>query len=150
MAEIKTGAARQVTRAVCFIFAVSACAAQPTSAEELIRAGHWKQARALVEARIRETPNDPLATYLLSQIRNAFGEHTTPLPLAEKAVALDGGVAKYHRQLAEVLGVVAQHANAVQQLLLARRFRKEIAAALSLDPKDVQALRDLLEFHLLV
>ena len=123
--------------------------AQQTPAERLIEAGHWKRARAIVEARIREAPDDPLAIFLLSQIRNAFGDHTAPLQLAERAVALDGRTAKYHRQLAEVLGVTAQHANAIQQFFLARRFQKEIDTALALDPQDVQALRDLLEFYLL-
>jgi tetratricopeptide (TPR) repeat protein len=149
MAELKAGAVPLLMRAAYFICAASACAAQQTAAEKLIAAGHWKEARTMVEARIREAPNDPLAAFLLSQIRNAFGEHQTPLPLAEKAVALDSRVAKYHRQLAEVLGVVAQHSNTLQQVLLARRFRKEIETALTLDPKDVQAMRDLLEFHLI-
>jgi len=115
----------------------------------LIEAGHWKQARTLVEARIREAPDDPLSYCLLSQIRNAFGDRSTPLSLAEKAVSLDTRTAKYHRQVAEVLGVMAQHAGIVRQLFLARRFRKEIDTALGLDPRDVQALRDLLEFYLL-
>ena len=123
--------------------------AQPTQSEQLIIAGHWKQARALVQMRILDAPNDPLANYLLSQIRNAFGDHVTPQVLAEKAVALDGNTAKYHRQYAEVLGVMAQHANMLQQLLLARRFHKEIDTALVLDPRDTQALRDLIEFYLL-
>jgi tetratricopeptide (TPR) repeat protein len=123
--------------------------AQPTQAEQLIIAGHWQQARALVQMRILEAPNDPLANYLLSQIRNAFGDHVTPQALAEKAVALDGNTAKYHRQYAEVLGVMAQHANMLQQLFLARHFRKEIDTALMLDPRDIQALRDLIEFYLL-
>ncbi|MEI9971831.1 MAG: hypothetical protein WDO73_07120, partial [Ignavibacteriota bacterium] len=80
---------------------------------------------------------------------NAFGDHDSPLSLAEKAVALDGAVAKYHRQVAEVTGVMAQHAGVFQQFLLARRFRREIDTALSLDGRDVQALRDLMEFYLL-
>jgi tetratricopeptide (TPR) repeat protein len=123
--------------------------AQSTQAEQLVIAGHWKQARALVQMRILEVPNDPLMNYLLSQIRNAFGDHVTPQALAEKAVVLDGSTAKYHRQYAEVLGVMAQHANILQQLRLARRFRKEIDTALMLDPRDTQALRDLIEFYLL-
>jgi hypothetical protein len=90
-----------------------------------------------------------LATFLLSQIRGAFGDRSSPLALAEKAVAMDGRTAKYHRQIAEVVGVVAQRAGAIQQLFLARRFRKEIDAALACDPQDVQALGDLLEFYLL-
>jgi tetratricopeptide (TPR) repeat protein len=117
--------------------------------EQLIAAGHWKRARSLVEARLHEAPGDPLANFLLSQIRNAFGDRQSPLPLAEKAVALDAGTAKYHRQVAEVLGVMAQHAGVWQQLMLARRFRKEIDLALALDPRDIQALRDLMEFYLL-
>lgn len=123
--------------------------AQQTQAERLIAAGHWKQARRLVEMRIHEAPDDPLANFLLSQIRNAFGDRTTPQALAEKAVALDRNTAKYHRQYAEVLGVMALHANMLQQLLLARRFRKEIDTTIMLDPRDTQALRDLIDFYLL-
>jgi tetratricopeptide (TPR) repeat protein len=128
---------------------LSACLAQDISAEKLIEAGHWKRARAIVEARLKEAPDDPNATFLLSQIRNAFGDRASPLGLAEKAVRLDGRVARYHRQVAEVQGVMAQHAGLFQQVGLARRFRKEIDAALALDPRDTQALRDLLEFYLL-
>ena len=98
---------------------------------------------------MRVAPNDAAAHFYLSQIRNAFGDRSSPLPLAEQAVALDGHVAKYHRQIAEVLGVMAQHSNMIQQLFLARRFRKEIDLALSIDPRDLQALRDLMEFYLL-
>src|SRR5215467_10897569 len=73
------------------------------------RLAHWSRC-ACSKAR-----NDPMANYLLSQIRNAFGDHITPQTLAERAVALDGNVAKYHRQYAEVLGVTAQHSNMLQQ-----------------------------------
>ncbi len=126
-----------------------ACLSAQTEAERLIEAGHWKRARTIVEARYREAPADPLANFLLSQVRNAFGDHDSPLALAKKAVALDARTAKYHRQVAECLGIMAQHANMVQQVLLARRFRKELDTALSLDPRDSQAWRDLMEFYLL-
>ena len=127
--------------------AIGACA--QSTPETLIVEGHWKRARAIVEDRVTRAPDDPLANFLFSQVRNAFGDRESPLPAAEKAVALDGRTAKYHRQLAEVLGVSAQHANVFQQALLARRFHKEIDAALTLDPRDTQAWRDLMEFYLL-
>jgi len=120
-----------------------------TLPEKLIEEGHWKRARAIVEPWIREKPNDALANFLLSQIRNAFQDLRAPLGLAERVVQLDGGTAKYHRQLAEVLGVTAQHSGALQQLFLARRFKKEIDIALAEDPGDSQSLRDLMEFYLL-
>ena len=121
---------------------------QQTDPEKLIDAGHWKKARAVVETRLSQNPNDALANFLLSQIRNAFGDYKTPLPLAQKAVALDGRVAKYHRQVAEATGLEAQHANAFQLIVLARQFRSEIGLAISLDPDDIQAHRDLLEYYL--
>jgi len=123
--------------------------AQLSEPEQLIEAGHWKRARELAEARLGQVPDDALAHFLLSQIRYAFGDRTAPRSLAEQAVALDSRVAKYHRQLAEVLGVEAQHAGPFQQLLIAHRFRKEIDRALELDPRDIQALRDLIQFYLL-
>jgi tetratricopeptide (TPR) repeat protein len=130
------------------LLAIEAGAAQSLP-EKLIEGGHWKKARAIAEARVRADPRDALANFLLSQIRNAFGDRESPLVLAEKAVSLDGGVAKYHRQIAEVLGVRAQHSGLLQQLVLARRFKKEIDTAIALDPADLQALRDLMEFYLL-
>jgi|SRR5579872_112996 len=133
--------------AVGVVYAGILCA--QNSPDELIAAGHWKRARAMVDERYRQNPSDALTCFHMSQIRNAFGDRQWPLPLAEKAVALDGRTARYHRQLAEVLGVTAQHANLMQQLLLARRFRKELDTALALDARDPQAGRDLLEFYLL-
>ncbi len=92
---------------------------------------------------------NPAGCFLLSQIRNAFGDRKTPLALAEKAVSFDGKVARFHRQLAEALGVEAQSANPLEQLFLARRFKKEIQLALGLDARDLQAQEDLMEFYLL-
>ncbi len=122
--------------------------AQQSDAEKLIEAGHWKKARAIVEARIRQAPDDPLSNFLLSQIRNAFGDFSSPLPLAEKAVALNGHIAKFHRQLAETVGLEAQHASPFRLIFLARRFRSEIDTAISLDPRDLQTRRDLMEYYL--
>jgi len=133
------------------VLAVSLAAlasAQQPDPENLIEAEHWKKARAIVDARFRQNPDDALANFLLSQIRNAFGDDTSPRALAEKAVSLDGHVAKYHRQFAEVLGLEARHASVFRLVTLAHQFRSEIDTAISLDPHDVQAHRDLLEYYL--
>ena len=69
---------------VCILWAASLAWAQQSPAEKLIETGHWKRARTIVEARIREAPDDPLACPLLSQIRNAFGD------LGSVAIQCDG------------------------------------------------------------
>jgi tetratricopeptide (TPR) repeat protein len=131
------------------VFLVAASGAQGATAPQLIAAGHWKRAAIIVEAQCKASPDEPEVNFLLSQIRAAFGDRLAPQTFAERAVALAPAVARYHRQLAEVQGVMAQHANALQQVFLGRKFRKEIDTALALDAQDVQALRDLMEFHLL-
>ena len=77
---------------VLFLLAASGLivSAQQTEPEHLIERGHWKSARTLVEARLRQAPNDPLAHFLLSQIRYAFGDRISPLALAEQSVSLAG------------------------------------------------------------
>lgn len=120
-----------------------------SAAENLIAEGHWKRARAIVESSTRGDPGDALSCFLLSQIKAAFGDRQAPLPLAEKAVALDAKTARYHRQVAEVIGVMAERSGAFSQFLMARRFNREIHLALDLDGKDLQAWRDLEEFYLL-
>ena len=52
--------------------------AQEPTPEKLIESGHWKQARTLVERRLRDTPNDANAAFLASQTRNAFGDRSSP------------------------------------------------------------------------
>jgi tetratricopeptide (TPR) repeat protein len=44
---------------------------------------------------------------------------------------------------------MAQHSGWLQQFMLARRFKREIDTALAQDPRDLQALSDLMEYYLL-
>src|ERR1035438_6140605 len=101
-------------RFLLILCAVAVSRGEQPPAEHEIEAGHWKRARTLAEARLREAPADALSNFPLSQIRGAFGDRSTPLALAGKAVALDGRTAKYHRQLAEVLGRSEEHTSELQ------------------------------------
>src|SRR3954471_20236961 len=126
------------------------CAAlygQP-SPEKLIEEGHWKRARAIVEARFAANPKDPETLYLMSWIKQGLGDPAAAEQLAEKAVAADPKVAKYHFRLAEAVGEQAGKAGKLKQIGLGRRFKKEIDATLALDPKHIPALRYLMMFEL--
>jgi tetratricopeptide (TPR) repeat protein len=135
-------------RWVLLVWLAAPAFADDPSPEALIRAGHWKRARPLVESRVGADPNDARAAYLLSQIREAYRDLDGALLLAQKAVALDGRNAPYHFQLAEVCGEMAEIAGGFKRIGLARRFKSEAEIAAGLDPKFLDAREGLMEFYL--
>ncbi len=124
-------------------------AARAAEAPDLMERGRWKEARALLVPRVAAHPDDAEAAWLMSRVLDAFRDVPGALKLAEHAVALDGKDARYHEQLAMVVGESAQRANPLKQLGLAHRFRKEAEAAVALDPRRFEAQDGLLEFFLM-
>src|SRR5947209_3269474 len=120
--------------------------AQP-SPEALLRDGHFKRARAIVEAKFAASSNDPELLCWMSRIRQAWRDLPAAQQFAEKAVAADPKNANYHLRLADAVGEEAQHAGVLRQPGLGRRFKKEIDLTLSLDPKNVEALNDIMAFY---
>jgi cytochrome c-type biogenesis protein CcmH/NrfG len=130
------------------LLASPAAAPADLSLDALIKEGHWKRARPLAERQYESNPNNARAAYLLSQVKMAFGDLDGALPLAERAVSLDGSNAAYHFQLAAVCGEKADAASFFQKAGWAKRFREEAEEAASLDPKNVDARFALIEFYL--
>lgn len=133
--------------ALCTIFfAVAGHAAVPAAPELLIKHGHFKRARAIVEEQFLRNPNDPQAAYELSQIKQAFGDLEGALALAQKATTIGSRVSEYHVQLASVYGDMAEHAGVTKQFGLARQAKEELEKAVQLDPRNIDALKGLIEF----
>jgi len=128
------------------LFSLASLQAQP-SPEALIRDGHYKRARGILEQRYQANPNDPETLRLLSQIRQAWGDSATAVTLAEKALASHPRDARYHLRLADALGDEAQKAGVFRQLGLARRFKSEVEATLALDPNNTEALSMLMGYY---
>ena len=126
----------------------AAPAGDDASPDALIKDGHWKRARAVVEPQYRAHPDDAELNYLLSEIDSAFGNLDRARALAEKAVALKNNDARYHRQLADVDGETAETASLFAKGGWARKFKAEAEQAAQLDPKDLDARFDLLEYDL--
>jgi hypothetical protein len=126
---------------------LSAAAADSTLSA-LIDAGHWKRARPIAEQRYQANPNDAEAAYLLSEVKIAFGDLEGALALAEKAVALAPKDSRFHRQLADACGLTAEKASLFSKAHWARRMREEAETSASLDPKNLDARFDLLEFYI--
>lgn len=106
--------------------------------DQLVKDGHFKQARAILEPKLKANPNDAHALYLMSQVKAAFGDEATAYALAEKAVQLDGQNADYRFQYAKMIGERAENASVFKQMGLAKSFRKEVEAVLARDPRHVE------------
>ena len=129
------------------LLSLPALASDPAP-EALIKSGHWKRARPLVEQRYQADPGDAYSAYLLSQVRAVFGDLDAAVKLAEKAVALDSNNARYHAQLGAVCGETAEKASLFAKAGWAHRFKEETEKAAALDPKNLDARFALLEFYL--
>jgi protein involved in temperature-dependent protein secretion len=123
---------------LCALCAVSLAAADP-DIRSLLDGGHFKQARALLEPRVKANPSDAEAAVALARVRVVYGEMDKALQLAETAVRLKPDVAEYHWQLAQIVGNMAEKATLFRQLGLARRFRQEAETTIKLDPKHIEA-----------
>lgn len=115
--------------------------------DKLIEADHWKQARILVQQRLKTSPNDPRAYYWLSKVEENFDNVEAAVEPAERAVALDDKVADYHAQAAEVYALMAQRTSLLKQVNYVRKMNREIDDALELDSRNVDALLVSAVFH---
>jgi tetratricopeptide (TPR) repeat protein len=141
------GTARIVPIAIVLTLFSAVAASAQSSLESLIAADHWKQARVLVEARLKANPADPMMNFLAARVKEAAGDYAGALPLAEKAVALNPDHADSHCLLGVIYGRQLSKAGILRQLGLIRRFRKECETALRLNPRHVEARLALIEFY---
>jgi tetratricopeptide (TPR) repeat protein len=111
-----------------------------TSPEGLMDAGHYKRARILVEARLRGTPNDAYALFLESKIKQSFGDLPGAIAFAERAVAREPHNAAFHGQLAEVYAYTADQSSWLRGIGFVHMMKREIAAALSIEPNHTDTL----------
>jgi tetratricopeptide (TPR) repeat protein len=116
--------------------------------QALIDAGHFKRARAVAVPRFESNPKDAEAAYVLSAVKEAYGQDEEAERLAETAVALDPSSPRYHYQLGAVLGTRGEKAGIFKKLGFARRFRSETERALALEPNYLDAKIAMLEFFL--
>lgn len=118
-----------------------------SSPRDLAEDGHWKRARAAVELLLRANANDAEAHYLLSRIKMTWGDYDAAVKEAERAVALNPRNADYRFQLARSCGEVAKRAGLFTKMRVGPRFKKEIEAALSIDPNHFESRLGLMMFY---
>jgi tetratricopeptide (TPR) repeat protein len=118
--------------------------------DTLIAGNHFKRAQAQLRVSLQQHPNDAQANYQMSKVSLAFGHVDDAIRQAEKALAGDSNRADYHAQLVEALGVKlnSEGTGFLSRLSLARRFQAEAENTLKMDPRNLDANTDLMQFYL--
>lgn len=131
------------------LLCVSAVAVEPSTAT-LIEHGHYKRAHAILAERLKSNPSDARVFYEMSKVSEAFHQWDEAIRQAEKAVSLAPKNAEFQAGLADALGskLSAASLGMFESMSLARRFKKEAELALQLDPDNIDANEDLMEFNL--
>jgi tetratricopeptide (TPR) repeat protein len=120
------------------------------STAALIDQSHYKRAEPILAQRLKANPNDAQSLYEMSKVSAAFERWDQAIQQAEKAVALAPKNAEFHAALADAIAsqLAASQAGMFTKMSLARRFRAEVDLALELDPNNLDATSDLLEYYL--
>lgn len=133
--------------AQCYLPEVAPDSVARLSPAQLVDAGHYREAEAILKPVVADRPHDANAAWLLSRSEAALGNLDDAMKLAEAALAEDNTNAEYHVQIAAVAGRMAQKANLFQQLGYAKRVRQELDAAVALNPSNMSAQWGLMMYY---
>jgi tetratricopeptide (TPR) repeat protein len=133
--------------AQCYLPDVAADAVSRLSPTQMVEAGHYREAEAILRPVVAQRPEDARAAWLLSRAEAALGNLDEAMRLAEAALAAEPSNAAYHVQIAAVAGRQAEKANLFKQLGFAKRAKQELDAALALDPANTDAEWGLMMYY---
>ena len=91
-----------------------------------------------------QAPRDARFQHWLARCYYELRDWDKAVAYAEQAVKLDAGNSEYHRWLGRTYGAKAEE---TRSFLLARKVKKQFEEAVRLNPADIRARRDLLEYY---
>jgi cytochrome c-type biogenesis protein CcmH/NrfG len=113
----------------------------------LFERGQFAAAQQVFEAFVRQYPTDPAGAYYLGRIAFESEQYEQAATWFEKAVQLDGGTSDCHLWLGRTYGHQAQAAKS-EAFFLARKVKTHLEKAVELNPDNIEARFDLLEYYL--
>jgi tetratricopeptide (TPR) repeat protein len=122
----------------------SPCPATPGIANEL-ETGKYAEAMSVFQQQVARNPNDAQATLWLARSYLTLGNYDRAVTFAERAVQLAPDCSESHFWLARSYALKADKA---RSFWLARKSKLEYETAVQLDPDNLAARRDLMEFYL--
>ncbi|MCU1284182.1 MAG: Tetratricopeptide 2 repeat protein [Acidobacteriales bacterium] len=127
----------------------TAAFSQNDNPEALIRAGHIKQAKAILESKLKQNPKEANALWQMAWVKMDYKDLEGAIAMGQEAIATDDKNAKAHCLLAEAMGTKAQQdgVGMFEKMRLARGVRKEAERALELNPKYTDCMDVLASFY---
>lgn len=108
--------------------------------DDLMANGHYKRAREAVQAMLAKNPNDAQAHALSAKIKIAFRDYDGGVAEAEQSVKLDPKSAFTHFAWASTCAEAAGPASYLKALSMVKCLKREVDAALAIDPGHIQTL----------
>ena len=133
---------------VLLTLVVSMAASVADSAKDMLSAGRVDDAITELNGRLASTPSDAESSNLLCRAYFTLEEWDRAESSCRKAVTLAPDNARFHLWLGRVYGEKADRANFMSAAGLAGKVRGEFERAVQLNPKDVEARLDLVEFYI--
>jgi tetratricopeptide (TPR) repeat protein len=113
----------------------------------LFERGQLTAAQRFFEVFVSQHPADSAGAYYLGRLAFENKQYEQASTWFEQAVQLDSGNSDYHRWLGRTYGQQAQHAGG-KAFFLARKVKMHLEKAVELNPDNIEARFDLMEYYL--
>lgn len=118
-----------------------------TSGVRLFESGKLREAKVVFEPAFRANARDAAAAFYLGRIALEAGRNDRAVDYFEAATRLDPKNASYFLWLGRALGREARQASVLRQPGLARRTKAAWERAIELDPDNLDARSDLIQYY---
>jgi len=115
---------------------------------QLFESNQLVVAQEFFESYVQEHATDAVGSFYLGRTFFARQQYEQAALWLERAVVLDSRNSDYHLWLGRAYGLLARHASVLWQFPLARKTRAHFEKAVALNPDNLAARADLLEYYL--
>jgi tetratricopeptide (TPR) repeat protein len=117
----------------------------PARALTDFNAGRYQQAATLLKQALKQNPDEAALYHWLSRSELELGDDEAAVKDGRRAVERDPQRSEYHRWLGRAYGAQADRTHS---FFTARKVKGEFEEAIRLDPANIPARRDAMEFYL--
>jgi tetratricopeptide (TPR) repeat protein len=113
------------------------------AAQRQFSAGDYSAAITTLQSVVQQNPTSAEAFFWLGRSYYELHDYNNAVAQLEKSTQLDGKNSEYHHQLGIAYGA---RADRERSFSLAKKVKKEFQTAVQLNPSNIRARRDLMEF----